>query len=193
MLTRSNALRRHLARTAAAIALFVATSVLGPAAEISAAPPPARPNGLTALVATFGQPCTALAGSYQTVWPYGSWFGNGQSVTVSSHPLLAQHFNNALGWMYYAGATQSLVYGIGSYFCRPKNGMSDYSVHSWGAAIDTNTVWNPQGQNNWSGIGQNWVNWGNWVPAVWQDPSTVNFNWGLSWNDPQHFQYVTGY
>jgi hypothetical protein len=71
-----------------------------------------------------------------------------------------------------------------------KTGGTSWSVHSWGAAVDTNTIHNPFGQEHWNGRGSNGKSFGRFLPRIWKDRG---FYWGLNFNDPMHFQYVSGY
>jgi hypothetical protein len=85
---------------------------------------------------------------------------------------------------------KAVDYGVWGYACRAKTGGTSWSVHSWGVAIDTNTLRNPYGQTWWDGRGANGKRFGRYLPNLWM---SRNFYWGLNFNDPMHFQYVTGY
>jgi hypothetical protein len=165
---------------------------------------PARPHGESQIRATFGAACNAQANDHVTSWPYGAWNGGGGSSNLYGHPLLANEWNGARWWTHHGtGGDAKLNHGIGGYSCRPKSGNPDqWSTHAWGIAVDTNSWCNPVGQNYWNGrgyIGPNNCNgpdYGTALPEVWKannEYSYVNFYWGLHWNDPQHFQYATGY
>lgn len=81
-------------------------------------------------------------------------------------------------------------YGVWGYACRLIAGSTKWSVHSWGAAVDTNTLRNPYGQNHWNGRGSSGEPYGRFLPDTWMGRG---FYWGLNFNDPMHFQYVSGY
>ena len=91
----------------------------------------------------------------------------------------------------------ALYPGIGGYNCRLIAGSTSWSVHSWGAAIDTNWQRNPRYQTHWNGRGIDGTNYGTYIPDVWRGGFPGHrFFWGLSWDsapDPMHFQYVTNY
>lgn len=164
---------------------------------------PARPHGEAQIRATFGGACNSLANDHATVWAHGAWNGSGGPSTLQGHAYLWEQYNSARWWTANgAGGDAKLNYGIGGYNCRLKTGSSSqYSAHAWGIAVDTNTLCNPQGQDHWRGNGYagggcGGPDYGTAVPDVWKANngySYVNFQWGLSWNDPHHFQYATGY
>jgi hypothetical protein len=84
------------------------------------------------------------------------------------------------------GAVKGGIYG---YLCRKISGSTKYSVHSWGAAIDTNASFeqypDPDCEPNsfGSGVSDKWTNHG-WY---WGK------NFSAAYCDPMHFQYVTNY
>lgn len=91
-----------------------------------------------------------------------------------------------------AGRTLGIPWG---YNCRLMSGSSTkWSVHSWGVALDLNTLNNPRGQSFWNGNGgfPTYGNRGMIIPTAYQNQ---NFYWGLNFStpDPMHFQYVEGY
>jgi hypothetical protein len=88
----------------------------------------------------------------------------------------------------------------GSPHRRKKPGGTQWTSHAWGVAVDTNTVYNPQGQASWNGTGWNGTNYNTAIPDIWQlnhpEIGYINFYWGINFSglkDPHHFQYVTGY
>ena len=163
---------------------------------------PAKPHGEAQIRATFGSACNSLANDHATTWHRGAWDGSGNASTHLGHAYLWEQYNAAAWWV---GATDGgfakVNYGVGGYNCRTKNNSPDaYSVHAWGIATDTNTACNPQGQTYWRGNGWwygtcNGPDYGTQIPEIWKmnGYSYINFTWGLSWNDPHHFQYATGY
>ena len=84
-----------------------------------------------------------------------------------------------------------------AYNCRTIEGTTSWSVHAFGAAIDTNWQRNPRGNSTWNGIGSDGVNYRRYLPNLWKGAYPGhNFYWGLNFSttpDPMHFQYVTGY
>lgn len=192
-------------RLAALVSGITSVAVLGGwKAPAHAQPnPPPRPHGEAQIRATFGAACNGNANAHATTWPRGAWDGSGRAVTVRNHSRLAKPVNTAR-WMVSAFDQEgALHYGIGGYNCRRKSGGSSaWSTHAWGIAVDTNTLCNPQGRSTWNGAGYNGPgrcdgrNWGDAIPKIWKtnnDLFYVNFAWGISWNDPHHFQYATGY
>lgn len=148
-----------------------------------------RPYGLEGLKKMFGKRCNRKANDARTFMPH-AW-GRKKDGYVYYHakllpkvaydiatPLLERRKHNAFD------------YGIWGYACRMKTGGTSWSVHSWGAAIDTNTLRNPYGQTYWDGRGANGRRFGRLIPNVYM---SENFYWGLNFNDPMHFQYVSGY
>lgn len=167
----------------------------------NAAAAPSRPDGYAQIVAAFGQPCDPGVGQgHASSWKYGNYSGNGGTVTVYMHSLLANEVNLARSAVVNGPPANSdlLNYGIGGgYGCRPKDSGEGYSTHSWGISIDTNTAYNQKytGCYCWNGRGWSGANYGNQLPDIWKStsPYYVNFKWGITWDDPHHFQYATGY
>lgn len=177
-----------------------------------AAAAPAKPNGLAQINATFGTACApydsgtrpgannSLVDDAVSSWAHGNWNGTGGPVTVYMHAYLNNEVNLARGAVAFgSGGDNRLDYGIGGYLCRLKRGSStQWSLHSWGIAIDTNTAKNPMGQAAWNGHGYNGVDYKNALPDIWRSNQVgyyVNFSWGMGFStpDPQHFQYADGY
>ena len=163
-----------------AAALTLAAAVAGPTVaqavvidpwvhDHSDAGVPPRPSGYTELVQTFGQPCSDRANNSRSWWP------------SQSARMCARSGNHA----------------VSGYNCRTIRGSTDWSVHAFGAAIDTNTARNPLGQSYWNGKGADGVDYGRYLPDVWRGPYPGHgFFWGINWDsrpDPMHFQYVTNY
>lgn len=156
---------------------------------------PPRPQGYKGLKATFGQPCSGSADDASTYFP--SAYGRNSGGYVQYHPYLAVNVaNNIRGHIGSAHRDGAVDYLVSGYYCRYIDGTTKYSTHSFGAAIDTNTARNPQGQSTWNGIGADGKNHGKYIPNTWRgaDPGH-RFKWGITFSnpDPMHFQYVTGY
>lgn len=150
---------------------------------------PPRPHGLSGLRRTFGRHCGNKANDARAFFP-NAW-GRGKPGYVYTHWKLGRVLSNGiLGSIKDAGKGQAVDYGVWGYACRAKTGGTSWSVHSWGVAIDTNTLRNPYGQTWWDGRGANGKRYGRFLPNLWM---SRHFYWGLNFNDPMHFQFVTGY
>lgn len=159
---------------------------------------PKRPDGLTELCTTFGDPRlwvdakeewekTRLAiRALPVSLPYA--FAPVPVSRVRAHALIVDHLVETLVACLDAGVSRSrLVYG-GCYSWRPMRGGIHLSTHTWGIAVDLDPVKNPQGK-------------------PWQDDAIMldrriidtfhakGWKWGNDFvtADPQHFQFVTGY
>ena len=156
---------------------------------------PPRPDGLAEIKATFGPVCGDAANDARSFWPsqnadgagyvyYHRYIGRNVGYNVRNH-VEADHHNGAVRWL------------VGGYNCRYISGSTDWSLHAWGAAIDTNSSLNPMGQDYWNGTGADGTRYGTYLPDVWRGAYPGHrFFWGLNWDsrpDPMHFQYATGY
>jgi len=156
---------------------------------------PARPDGLAEIQATYGPVCGNNANAGRSYWPNQSSSGSGY---VYYHSFIAKNvggnIRNHISQVHREGAVRYLV---GGYNCRYIAGSTSWSLHAWGAAIDTNSATNPMGQNFWNGTGTDGKNYGTYIPDVWRGPYPGHkFFWGLNWDsrpDPMHFQYALGY
>jgi D-alanyl-D-alanine carboxypeptidase len=157
---------------------------------------PPRPSGYTELVQTFGKPCSNAANDSRSYWPSQS--ARNVSGYVYYHPYIARdvgyNIRNHIAHDHRDGAVDYLV---GAYNCRTIRGSTDWSVHAFGAAVDTNSARNPLGQDHWNGKGADGTDYGRYLPDVWRGAFPGHhFFWGLNWDsrpDPMHFQYVTDY
>jgi hypothetical protein len=160
----------------------------------SAAIPP-RPDGLSEIQDVFGPVCGDKANDARSFWPsqdqdgagyvyYHSYIGRDVGYNIRNH-VEADHNNAAVRWL------------VGGYNCRYIAGTTSWSLHAWGAAIDTNSSLNPMGQDHWNGTGIDGQKYGTYLPDIWRGPYPGHkFFWGLNWDskpDPMHFQYATGY
>jgi hypothetical protein len=182
----------------------VVTPVGSPSAEPTAEPSPIpcpsptpipdgdigpRPYGLAGLKSLFGRRCNNKTNDARTYMP--SAWGRGDDGYVYYHALLAPKVtDDVLAPLLDAGKDLAFDYGIWGYACRLKTGGTSWSVHSWGAAIDTNTLRNPFGQTWWNGKGSNGQRFGKLLPNAYMNQG---FYWGINFSDPMHFQYVSGY
>jgi hypothetical protein len=148
-----------------------------------------RPYGLSGLVRVFGAKCKDRANNARTWFPSAG--GRGKYGYVYYHSKLAKKVGRkVVGALHRKHKVGAVDYGVWGYSCRIKRGGTSYSVHSWGAAIDTNTLLNPWQATRWNGRGSNGKNFGRMYPKLWLGQ---NFYWGINFNDPMHFQYVAGY
>lgn len=156
---------------------------------------PPRPNGLSELNRIFGPACNAAADDARVWWPTEDARGVGGYEYY--HPYLAINIgHNLRGHSNSSHKDGSIDYLVEGYLCRPIAGSTAMSTHSWGAAIDTNTARNPQGQNYWNGVGADGRDYGRYIPDLFRgsDPAH-HFRWGFTFPtpDPHHFQYVINY
>jgi hypothetical protein len=157
---------------------------------------PPRPNGLSELIATLGEHCNSRSNNARSWWPHANT-SDGSGAYVEYHTYLARNIGfNVRNHIDAAHRDNALYPGIGAYNCRLIDGSTSWSVHAWGAAVDTNWMRNFRGQDFWNGRGWDGVNYGTYIPDVWRGASPGHrFYWGLNWSnpDPMHFQYVTSY
>jgi hypothetical protein len=148
-----------------------------------------RPYGLSGLVRVFGKRCNGKANDARTWYP--STAGRGKEGYVYYHSKLARKVGGkVLGGLNRKHMRGAVDYGVWGYSCRIKRGGTSWSVHSWGVAIDTNTLRNPWQATRWNGRGANGKDYGKRYPRLWLNQ---NFYWGINFRDPMHFQYVSGY
>ena len=155
--------------------------------DLSTGPLPSRPYGLSGLRLVFGEHCSTEANDGRAYFPSAG--GRGTYGYVYFHSRLSNLIGNKVLPKINVKAKAN-DYGVWGYACRMKTGGTSWSVHSWGAAVDTNTLHNPFGQTYWSGRGSNGKPFGSFLPDIWKGRG---FYWGLNFNDPMHFQYVSGY
>jgi hypothetical protein len=154
-----------------------------------------RPDGLSEIQATFGQVCGDDSNGARSYWPAQSSDGAGY-VYYDTYigKNVGGNIRNHVRYDLKDGAVRWLV---GGYNCRYISGTTSWSLHAWGAAIDTNTATNPVGQDHWNGLGADGKKYGTYLPDVWRGPYPGHkFFWGLNWPnkpDPMHFQYATGF
>jgi hypothetical protein len=157
---------------------------------------PYRPRGLSQLINRFGEHCSDRANNARTWFP--SAVDRNVGGYVYYHPYLARNVGwNIRGHVNSVHRDGAFDYGVYGYACRLKRGGTTWSVHSWGAAIDTNTFRNPFGQTYWNGRGADGEDHGRYLPDIFRGRYPGHrFYWGLNFSgtrDPHHFQYVTGY
>jgi hypothetical protein len=155
--------------------------------DLSTGPLPSRPYGLSGLRLVFGEHCSTEANDGRAYFPSAG--GRGTYGYVYFHSRLSNLIGNKVLPKINV-RPKANDYGVWGYACRMKTGGTSWSVHSWGAAVDTNTIHNPFGQTYWGGRGSNGKPFGRFLPDIWMGRG---FYWGLNFNDPMHFQYVSGY
>ncbi len=185
------------------VAVVMCVAVLGPVAlaghmngwthDHSSSGVPYRPDGYNDLVRVFGQPCNSRADDARVWLPHVT--GRHKGAYQYFHPRLSRNVShNILGHVSAAHRTGAWDYGQYGFLCRQMSGSSSWSTHAFGAAFDTNTLRNPQGNCSWDGRGVDGVAYGSYIPDVWRNAAPGHmFRWGKSWCDPHHFQYVTSY
>jgi D-alanyl-D-alanine carboxypeptidase len=159
---------------------------------------PPRPNGLAELNQMFGQRCIDRSNNARSFWPHADWAPFDGGLYVEYNTYIARNVGyNVRNHINAAHKDGALYPGIGAYNCRLIDGSTSWSVHSWGAAIDTNWQRNPRFQSFWNGRGIDGIDHGTYIPDVWRGSFPGHrFFWGLNWDtrpDPMHFQYVSNY
>lgn len=161
----------------------------------SSAGVPRRPSGLSALVNKFGPHCSAAAGAARSYWP--SQAARNQPGYLYVNTYIGRDVDyNIRNHISADRADGAVDYGVYGNFCRYIDGTTTWSTHAWGAAVDTNSARNPQGQGYWNGTGADGIDHGKYIPDMWKGSYPGhNFYWGLNFSnpDPMHFQYVTNY
>jgi hypothetical protein len=160
---------------------------------------PARPDGLAAVISTFGDPHKYLdnPAAWEAVTlalvriphPLIYAIDTGQLINrIRAHHLLVEHLADTLMACLAAGVPPGrLKYG-GAYCWRLKRGVAQLSMHAYGIAVDLEPLENP--------LGQAWVDDG-----VMLDPHIIEVFEARGWfggyqfkdrSDPGHWQWVLG-
>jgi hypothetical protein len=161
--------------------------------------PPLRPDGLAAVIATFGDPRPFV--NEKEIWeanalvtvPLPIRLIYAYDVTksvgrVRAHRSLAEHLAETLVACLRAGVPlHRLKYG-GCYQWRSKRTSSELSLHTWGIAVDIEPAENP--------LGDEWKDDGTRLDLrVIATFKSFGWFWGGDFSrtkDPQHFQWATG-
>jgi hypothetical protein len=163
-------------------------------------PWPAAPNGLAAIVQTFGNPWDFARddGTADPRWettfmaraafPFPiplDWDPTKSATGARCHRLVAPLLEAVFADVVAQGLQKAVrTYG-GCYNWRMKRGAAKPSTHSWGIAIDLNARWNAMGTA------------GDMDPRLVALFESYGFAWGGRWSgankDPMHFQYCSGY
>jgi hypothetical protein len=145
---------------------------------------PPRPGGYNQIVNTFGQPCNANANRNTMLWRAAD---NGVWYTVRFHRKLggdaSTNLNNDVyGHIQNNHLAPYIKHGIWGYYCRYIDGTRKWSTHAWGIAVDVSSA------EEWYGKCHSTVNYRH--DQIWRNHGWI---WGLSFCDPMHFQYASGY
>ncbi len=179
----------------------------------------ARPHGLPAIVATFGDPTQAgweARNIVRVTAPGGQLFAP-RINTQRVHRLIAPHFDRLFTAIFNAGLWNELFPSSGTYVCRTKHShgsrpcgtpgilFNQLSTHSWGITIDIRASNYPYFTEAMQTAGQR-LRYP--PPTLTQIFQAHGFHWGLWFMngnlnargrirfkdaDPMHFQFATGY
>src|SRR3954447_19382592 len=105
-----------------------------------------RPDGLAEIESTFGPVCGENSNGARSYWPsqdangpgyvyYDTYIGKNVGGNIRNH-VKFDHKDEAVRWL------------VGGYNCRYISGTTSWSLHAWGAAIDTNSATSPVGQDH---------------------------------------------
>ena len=159
------------------------------------------PNGIAEIKAVFGDITRYVRadGTINPTWeatfmvaqpiPFALPLSWDPSISVSKirvHRVAAPVFAQVFAAINDRGLSSKLRSYGGAYVYRPKRGaVSQYSVHSWGVAIDLDVDTNQMGKA------------GDMAPEIVAVFREFGFTWGGGWSgknvDPMHFQLCTGY
>ena len=161
---------------------------------------PAVPNGLDAIIATFGdlRPYIQDDGTLSSTWeidqmtraalPFSIPLSGNPSAIVTRiecHHLLVDVFVQTFQAILDGGLQSKITSYGGCFVGRAKRTSTHWSAHAWGIAIDLNVETNQQGTQ------------GDMDPGVVAIFRGKGFKWGGEFSgssiDPMHFQYCTGY
>jgi hypothetical protein len=155
---------------------------------------PAVPNGYTQIVNRFGQPCSTAA---RAVYMYWRAADTGTTYMFRFHRKLGGYptqmvtgkggvstnlDNDVYGHIQNNHLSQYVKHGIYGYACRYIRGGTSWSTHAFGIAVDLSSV------EEYMGKTYSTTNY-RFAPIF----QNHGWKWGLSFNDPMHFQYATGY
>jgi hypothetical protein len=145
---------------------------------------PPKPNGYNQIVNVFGQPCNDNANRNSMWWRAAD---NGVWYLLRFHRKLggdaSSNLNNDVyGHIQNEHLANFVRHGIYGYACRDIRGGSSPSTHSWGIAVDVSSA------EEWNGKCNSTTNYRH--DQIWRNHG---YTWGLSWCDPMHFQYASGY
>lgn len=151
---------------------------------------PAKPDGLAAIVGTFGAACNGESNDNATTYVANS----GTSWSVVYHRKLGPAGGSTVipavkghqAWTGYLNQTTGNVAdGWFGYNCRYISGTTTWSTHAWGIAIDGNTIpehqWERHCHYHYTKADHRQI----FVDHRFTD--------GIAFCDPMHMQYATGY
>ena len=155
---------------------------------------PSVPNGYTQIVNRFGQPCSAAAHAVSMYWraadtgtTYTVWFhrklgGYPTQMVTGKGGASTNLDNDVYGHIQNDHLSQYVTHGIYGYACRYIRNGTSWSTHAFGIAIDLSSA------EEYMGKTYSTTNY-RFAPIF----QNHGWTWGLSFNDPMHFQYATGY
>jgi D-alanyl-D-alanine carboxypeptidase len=158
------------------------------------------PKGLAGITATFGDITKFIDGSgtLSSEWqsremsyvllPFQiplSWATDTLVSRMRCHRLLVPTFESLFRKIVQGGLRGKVTSFGGCFQYRAQRTGTKLSTHSWGIAIDLNTVENEQGTD------------GDMDPGLVEVFRSEGFKWGGDWEgkskDPMHFQFCTDY
>ena len=155
---------------------------------------PGRPSGYTQIVNRFGQPCSGAAHYVWLDWlasdngvVYRVWFhrklGGMKTAMISGKGGYSTNLDNdVFGHIQNAHLQPYTQHGIYGYACRYIRDTTVWSTHAWGIAVDVSSAAEPYGKTT-SDVNIHHA-------YIWRDH---NWQWGIVFNDPMHFQYADNY
>jgi hypothetical protein len=155
---------------------------------------PSRPQGYSAIVSVFGNPCNSNASRQSFYWraadngvsyrvvhhrklggaPVKGWASDRGGLSTNLDSDVRGHIGNA-HWDKYVKS------GIWGYMCRYISGTTKWSTHAWGIAVDQNAAYEHNGHCHIHTMNANVID------------TFKNHRWYQLRCDPMHFQYATGY
>ncbi len=154
----------------------------------------ATPYGYTQIVNRFGQPCSAAASAISMSWQAadtGAWYtfrfhrklGGYPTEMVGNQGGWSTNLDNDVyGHIRNNHLTSYVKHGIWGYYCRYIGGTTKWSTHAFGIAVDVSSA------EEWLGKTYSTTNYA--FAPIFQ---SHGWTWGLSFSDPMHFQYASGY
>ncbi len=122
-------------------------------------------------------------GKYMTLWDVPTHLEIGViPKRLYCNKLMVEPLTKAFTNLIQRGFVKELKTFDGCFNVRKKRGLSSFSLHAWGIAIDVNAAWNGLGQKSTLSKG--------FVKCF----TDAGFNWGGNWTsrvDPMHFELST--
>lgn len=133
------------------------------------------------LVKRYGIPGQKTEGSYMAVWKVDADITQAIHTIpqkIYTHRLMILHLQTAFRNVIKRGLADQIKAWDGCYQVRNKRGLSSWSLHAWGLAIDINAAWNPLGKKPTIS------------PELVKCFTDAGFIWGGLWSRPDgmHFE-----